>query len=447
MSARPLFWHHIAGRPPSPFVAGIERPLAVTLFETPEATVTEREILRAIRKLSARPALKVIEGALTGQNSDLPSLTVEEVPERDMVVSRLAGPDGVGGSYCGQLIDMQRLADSSGIERTHLYMAAAHSSWKGELLITSSDVLLSNRDRVALRRFNAVSASEGAKIVGLLLRSRADYSLPGVTVDQSGFYHEATASRLPDIGNWWAACVYSASSRGDNIVELGQSVFRRAVRIIRARDQIAIQYYQPQHNGTVDVTMYHFDYLTLLASGTFDVLARVAKRAYGLAGSERYLRLAKPEFVKSLRKAGATQLCDLVTSDRFLALDKLINTLRNTIHEAALTVARGSEDGSALFVAGKDADTVRCACDSIGPSRQVWGFGGSEHRGALSIEPYRFTLALIDVFFAYVNDVARVTDADGLFPAGTAIRNSQSSHRGRGDWVDELVRSGVATFG
>ena len=47
MSARRLFWHHIAGRPPSPFVPGIERPLAVTLFETPEATVTEREILRA----------------------------------------------------------------------------------------------------------------------------------------------------------------------------------------------------------------------------------------------------------------------------------------------------------------------------------------------------------------------------------------------------------------
>ena len=59
---RQIDWPNVAGYPPSPFVPGVDRPLKITLLETPECSLEQRKAFDVIRALSRRPHLHVLEG-------------------------------------------------------------------------------------------------------------------------------------------------------------------------------------------------------------------------------------------------------------------------------------------------------------------------------------------------------------------------------------------------
>ena len=224
-----------------------------------------------------------------------------------------------------------------------LIIAQAHHVFDQDILVTLSSHLLDNRDKPYFRYFNIRSPLEAAKVVGLLLRYRGNYTWQVVkqlrrSLDQGGFYLVLCRHRLPSMWRYVSACVQAEEVRHDNISHLGHSVLLRCVRAIEARDAIGCKFYIPQNNNTNHAIMYHFDYLTLLLAGAFDAQARVTRRAYRIKSFiERNTNFRNQEFLHTLKNKGAKQLHDIISDQCFIDLMTLLYEFRNTIHHSAMS--------------------------------------------------------------------------------------------------------------
>jgi len=258
--------------------------------------------------------------------------------------------------------------------------------------------------------------------VGLLLRNRGDYTWKAGKNYKHGFnrgyfYLILTRHKLPNMWKYFSACVKADEIRGDNILQLGQSILMRCIRSIEARDAIGSKFYTHQNNDTHRAIMYHFDYLTLLLAGAFDTQALVARHAYKInRPSERNTSFRKPEFNKALATNGAEKLYKIITSDPFRNLMILLFELRNTIHSDAMqnfisNIAKPEE--AFVRVLSKHRDLLWNAAERYN-SAERWGL--VQFHDDMRLEPYTYAVALVDESFNFIDEIASATDITGLFP-------------------------------
>lgn len=169
--------------------------------------------------------------------------------------------------------------------------------------------------------------------------------------------------------------------------------------------------------------MYHFDYLTLLLSGIFDAQAVLAYRAYHLTKpkSEQSISFSNLEFKNSLNKISSAQQLTNVINQDYEDIRSILHVLRNSIHSAGLqdyTLTKNGHTQLRVFIPTKHTSAISSVTAKYA-SHEQWGI--LEESGELSIEPYKYSLNLIELCFSVINQIADSTDVLGLFPSGSII--------------------------
>ena len=303
----------------------------------------------------------------------------------------------------------------------------AHTQTHRDLFITSHPDFLTLRSRIL--DANIKDLREGLRIVGLYLRWSGDFTIRASQKTKKCFYRHLfywvlCRHRLPAMWRYFSACLQygrETHTQNEELGDLAGTILNRCVRVLQARDEVGFRFYQRQDYTTRDEMLYHFDYLTILLSGTFDAEARIARQVYEITKvPERSTSFRNHDFRKALRDAGGQSLADVVNDVSFQAFQRFLGVLRNSIHSVGLRglgVSRAGEQGSSLgrvFEGGKDiweAAVALGSCDDIGVTKHK---AGSE----VAVEPYTCAVRLCELGFRYVNHVAEATDVERLLAAG-----------------------------
>ena len=310
-----IVWPHPPGRQdlPSPFLRGEhERPLRITFHEATlaELPTIEREALDAVRQLAHRPGIEALtmpaaqfllvspgDGDSIRAVGDFEDghgqLLYGELPprydasgvldQRGKRTGRLVFGWATAPRVCAQwatgIDGRSDLADPEVRGRLEHFIAArAHHACRQDILVTMSPWLLAHRverrtpeaDPLArgaerwVGETNPRTPSEVARLVGLFLRVRHDYTYWSdgltVTLDRGAFYWLLAHRRLPHMWRYQEACAAASAIRSEGTLGLGQSVYDRCVRALEARDAIGEQFYVPETEDSFDRQVYHFDY-------------------------------------------------------------------------------------------------------------------------------------------------------------------------------------------
>ncbi len=235
----------------------------------------------------------------------------------------------------------------------HLPTLEGHLQARRDVFVTTVPELLALRDRVPDANLRTPSA--GLKLIGLYLRAVEDFTVRSFSngadrFDRGLFYWVLCRERLPSMWRYFAACVRRGGVVHDNSEYLGASILNRVVRALQARDEVGFRFFQRQNNSTRDGMLYHFDYLTVMLSGALDAQARLTRRACQLAKPPvRKTSFRNPEFRRAIEVGGCQALAQVINDARFLAFQRLLGALRNTVHSTGLH--------GAAFVSGGQAET------------------------------------------------------------------------------------------
>lgn len=422
-----------------PFSCGnVDRPLRIT-FHTSSfegAPLEEEEAIRALRELSNLPEIE----ALDTEEGTLPYIKIEAIQDSENGIPLTVHSDrGLTYSYIPHLQQLRRSASALArkaklskfdidVVLNDLIVAEAHYQRRQDILVTRSIHILNNRRKHLSRYVNPRTPIEAAKIVGLFLRSRENYTWKAgknfsKRFDRGLFYLILSRHRLPNMWKYLSACVAAEKFRDDNIRELGQSILLRCVRAIEARDAIGAQFYIPQNNITRDIIMYHFDYLTLLLAGALDAQSRVAHRAYRInRPKERYTGFRKNDFIKALGDNEAKELYDIISSQSFEDLMTLLYELRNTIHSAAMksfvSGRKNRLEYSFIKVLPEHKELLWHTAERYS-SPKKWGL--IKIHDDIRMEPYIYAVTLVSECFKFIDAIASATEITRLFPDAVSI--------------------------
>lgn len=423
----------------SPFMRGRgERPLRITLHSESLTNLSEeeKETIDLLRELGNLPELEIFQTT----PGDSPQIVVREAKPEDYSIpveliykGTLQMRTLVWNKRQWPIIAAQLVSPNNQSEEaikdmlSVLVLAQAHRSVRGDILITKSPFLLSNRSQIVVSETNPSIPLKAAQVVGLFLRSRNNYTYAATpntqkSFDRGLFYWVLARYHLPNMWRYFSACVEAGKTRGDNIEELGEAILVRVVRALEARDAIGIQFYVPQNNDTGDQMMYHFDYLTLVLSGAFDAQARVANKAYQIDTREQYANFRWKKFRTALMRSGAHELHKLSSSEKFRSLLTLLYEPRNTIHGAALKIftykqARGPQH-TLIAVPQTIEQQLLEAAEQLGGAGE-WGLTSAFQK--VWLEPYSYSVALVRESIDAINQVAASTDMSRLLQVGQPI--------------------------
>lgn len=414
----------------NPFVRGEkERPLKLTLH-TSELEGLEGNEAFALNLLKGFRFLNEIELITTGDD-EIPNIEINKNQDNSASVKIQHNQEIKIVTFIHSLsesrdlaLELAELVDSTKTSYEtileDIILTQSHIAVEFDLFVSLSPMLLKNRNHQLLKKANIVNPLEALKIVGIYLRSRENYiwyasKIFRGTVDFTYFYWALYKIKLPNLPFLCSACIHASKIRNDNTDYLGQSVLNRSIRTLQALDLIAIEFYKPQHNGTRDKIMYHFDYIMLLLVGAFDAQARIAHRAYGVTGSEYYASFRNAKFQKSLKKNGALSLYTLATSDYFENVMLILHKLRNTVHSAALNSigfqSSNKPQESFVEIPKSDEEEIIHAIQTLGGFDE-WGI--EEWPGILVFEPYTFAANLVKKCFGLINEIAIIIDKSRL---------------------------------
>jgi hypothetical protein len=264
---------------------------------------------------------------------------------------------------------------------------------------------------------NVRSFGESLRFLALQLRTqnsfpwRAGHRVVEM-MDRERFYSLSASVRMPALGRLWAAWAHRARQIKDESEYLGMSPHSRCARALRALDEIGFEFYAREGERKRQLMTYHFDYLTMLLAGAVDAQGRMAHAIFTIKKpGERNAAFHHEAFVNGLRAAGATHLVTVIESERCRATQKLLWSLRNTIHGVGLTELGmeigGQARGSVLRVHG-DAKTVVESAQTLGGPKT---FGLSTLLGA-ELEPYQCAVGLVETGFEAINNIAAAIQLD-----------------------------------
>ena len=452
----------------NPFLRGMgEVPLRLTFHDAALRALPpeEAEALAALHDLACHPLLEVVHT----EAGDFPHLeTAASYPASNRYVAYIKHRGEVVRYWYIRDRDQlpavaARLAGQADPQHpdsqamfADLLIALAHAAVRQHLLVTCSPRLLRHGTAPEVLDTNPRRPSDAARIVGLFLRSRDDYSyqaeggpLPSLPwLARMPHFHTLVRQRLPSIGRYVSAVGYTERTARDGRYEVAQSVITRCIRALQARDAIGELFYTSKV-PILDRILYHFDYLTLLLNGALDAQARVAYHVHGMKRPPIHLaNFHNSDFQKELRKKGAVALLAIVQGRRYTDTRTLLHKVRNTIHHAALDARLSGPiwQGNAIAViVPKDIG------DELWPAAMRQGgatrWGVTRGRSAMGndeylVEPYTYAVALVEHCFPLINAIAGKTKVP--LPRKAA---GEVNHLGNRTDIPKLVRRRIEILG
>ncbi len=412
-------------------IRGFVRPLRLTFHDAglDNLPAAEAVALRVVEGFASR--LSAFDAVRTGVGPRPYirfSEATESVPKRPPIAEIYA--DGKirqrGTMYQAAALPRvaARLLDENGTDLAvltrDLTIIEAHRSLGRDILITNADYLLKHRFERFINEGNPHTPTQALKMVALFLRTCENFTYAAdasylASANRGEFYRQLTLARLANMEHYVHACA------GTGLGDLGHTVRERCTRALEALDAIGAQFYALPNGDTIDRMLYHFDYLTLLLVGAFDVMALVTHRAFDIADIDpKFAKFTNDHFIAALQRVGATAHLAVVTKQRWHTLQALLYDLRNMIHTTTMTTALSIIDGN---------EGPAYAVVSHDRWRQLWKAvereGGLDHWGMqieadIRIEPYTYATRLIAYCFAAITDLAEATLQVPTFAAGIA---------------------------
>lgn len=304
-----------------------------------------------------------------------------------------------------------------------------------------SDVFITDRPYLHIttlplaRDISVLTPEDALPIVGLYLRRQEEFitwrSTDGTgtaTANRGLFYWVAARALLPQAWRWMAACVHEAiATNNDGLALLAQSLPLRIDQALRARDDAIAALSQPQNNDTADEALAALDRVLICLMGAVDVSARVAHLVLGF--DEDRIRQAAWQRDGAWRRmvmAKKKDLTDLLQIEAHGDAIAILNTLRNTVHGAALHPMALSEDvlSRTDTVVGLPADQavdLLTRVDRQG-GRESWGI--QEYiPGVFHAEIDVLIERLLPLVLDFLNDVMRLTPVENLANAKLTEEN------------------------
>jgi hypothetical protein len=447
--------------PLSPFGRGtVTRPIRIILHSSSFDRADEHQLL-AIELLRELTGLTKVFEVIDTVPGALPYLEIEDC-NRDGSTIPITVKDGKswktksGIWNAEDLFKTFTLADKSASEdfdRQAAYqdflVARATDELSYDVLVTLSHYLLVNQENPIIRGVNLRTPLEAVKIVGLLLRTRGGYIFEArpsyyLTLDQRSIYKELLRHKLPTILAYIKACAHAESFGAEGSTYLAQSALVRCTRALQARDEIGALFYMAHSDNCRDAMMYHFDYLALLLAGALDAQARVARRVYGINQPDDVnTGFHRRGFLEALKRSSAIDLHDVVSSEYFCDLMKLLREIRNSIHGSVWPTIAGEnltgQEESFIKVPPPYQDKIWQAALRCG-STAKWGLFQLNDIPMLLLEPYSYAVNLVDECFRQIDKIARLTDVARVLPRDynmTQLRGNEPSNQ------DQFVRQRI----
>ena len=301
-----------------------------------------------------------------------------------------------------------------------LVLAATTHNAEFDILVTEDSFLLASP--VGVYKTNIFSPIDTVATVGLLLRSRNDFTLLYEVTDRLKlgrglFYMVAAWEILPSAWRWYRACTAIREATGSwTIQSLAASAIERLERALRARDRLQVQLQLEQDNDTADEVRFYLDVFTFQLVGAFDAVARVAHIGLGVPGKPREAAWNHRDWRQKIRET-APILGDLMVPKTVGrdALD-LLAFLRNTIHSEALPpIARLETLYEVQNLIELRMDRVDDFLEAIRRrgGDEAWGVQPvAVEEGGFSLEPGAYVESVLPLAAAVLDNLMRNTPVE-----------------------------------
>lgn len=382
---------------------------------------------------SSAPRMGVFDGVVNGA---IGWLEVTPATDDSLAAFNVSGSDGTSVSQSvifgdvieaaacditSSLLESLPVAEAAAIRRADAIAVQAAQSCAVDIFITDRRYLHAARwaltDGVTI-----CTPREGLELVGLYLRSRAEYLTwhdPKFTVRLSkGGYFMVGARELLSAGwKWLNACVeYDRANQTEELTLLGVAVFQRVSRALQARDGLLRALSVRQDANVVEDALREFDVCMVFLMGALDAAARVAHQVVGHSAKPHNAGWQRPAWMTETARRCPELGAVLQAGSANAHALTILKLMRNTVHDAGLQAVNLAEsaqpDQTLIGLARSDQTQVVAAVEALG-GLPAWGLY-ELIPGELHADPHVFLEKLFPAALTLLNDLMNATPVETL---------------------------------
>jgi hypothetical protein len=226
-------------------------------------------------------------------------------------------------------------------------------------------------------------------------------------------------SKLQQFQLAWSVNAFSKNpTDSEENMQMMGSISNRMKDMLKAIDEIGINYYKGSNNDTKDDMLYHFNYWITLYSGILDALAWISLYRYGISiPNKNKVALGNEEILAEIYKANP-KLKDVISKNRKV-IDLVYEPRNMFIHREMLSGLRLSDiqagtELNMIDVKGEFLSHIRALQPVVdgGPNKAgLYKINGHER---YLLEPYRFVRFATRVFVDFLNQYVSALEYEQL---------------------------------
>lgn len=227
------------------------------------------------------------------------------------------------------------------------------------------------------------------------------------------------------------------------------SLLQRTQRALESRDRIHIALNRRQNHDMLNAALSELDIVLVLLMGATDIAARVAHQVLSLPDELKYQaawqRHGRNRWLDTLRKAHAPLAAVVDAPSEGANTLRILRSLRNSIHGAALQGTAYDDAGSplqSLFrVPPGDVSAIRTAMNATG-GNEAWGLKRSDGDD-LYLDPGIFVDQLSEHVLRLLNALLALTPVEQLSHVSLTPADRVPPRRSAGDVFAPEIRQGI----
>jgi hypothetical protein len=327
--------------------------------------------------------------------------------------------------------DIEEVAVSLDIKYSDLILAfilktfSETSTDRKTILVTERKKLLNRLNWIRggfpkLPAYSILRPDEATIFIDLYCKNKNKFLIaPNYYVNRGLWYLYSLKAKVLSYQKVWSLIVFGEKNipQGEDLMDITASLGDRITDMLRAIDEIGINYYSGVDNDTQDAIVYHFNYLITLFTGVFDSLAWISKYRYQIK-FDQYERIG-------LRKERQKDFLNLLFEKNnkikdFLGKNSsLINLMYSprdlTIHRARLKALRFDNRNDNFYlnmikIPKEFFDQIVMLSKENGSRLSEWGH--YKLGDGYFLEPYRFVKKVIPELIDFVNKYLDLLDFD-----------------------------------
>ena len=292
-----------------------------------------------------------------------------------------------------------------------------------------ADLFITERPYLFARRLPAQGVTvcklpQALALAGLYLRLqnafviwRGTDGFGSFNMNEGLYYWVGTRELLPAAWRWFGACVQeSLATKDDTLLELGQSLLRRAQRALEARDRFHRAFNLSQNNDTAGAVLSELDSILVSLMGAVDASARVAHLVLGIPGDSRNAGWQRDQqWLPRVATAEPTLAALFNVGTVHNHVLTILRLMRNTVHGQMIRSIALQQPGRALTTAimlpANEEATILSSMDALG-GRGSWGASIGPNRWL--VDPGTFLEQLLPRIVTMLNEVMVKTPVERL---------------------------------